>query len=209
MPTRFMARTWIFRAQALVFGGLAAFSLVLGPLFVLGLMHDANGRPAADAGIALSAMSLPMLLVFALALYNLRSRRWPILRLCREGIEIVEIGASSLDRIPSLPGLVRVAWLILSTQGFRKRVARVPWRDFGDVWVSGPPMSRRLTIVTSPDSASAEGLPAPSPSVGHVVLPEVTFADPLDQIAEAIMSIAIDPGRRNHLPSWEADDPAA
>src|SRR5947199_5229803 len=97
MPTEFMARTWLFIVQALIFGGLASFSLVFGPLFLFGFMKKANGVSATDAGIALTALSVPFLLVFALAVYNLSARRRPLLRLCREGIEFVEIGASSLD----------------------------------------------------------------------------------------------------------------
>lgn len=209
MPTRFMAKTWIFLAQAILFGGLGLFCLIFGPLFLFGLMSKANGEPAGDAGITLGAMSLPMLLIFALAVYNIRARRQPLLRLCREGIEFVQIGSSSLDGIPFIPGLVRVAWLILSTQGFRKKVVRIHWECFLDVWVSGPLMSRCLTIIALPSPAIAEELAAGSPPADQFVFPEVAFNTPLDQIAEAIRSNANPSSAPRHLPSWDKAESAA
>jgi hypothetical protein len=87
-------------------------------------------------------MSVPLVLVFALVAYQLRARRRPLLRLWREGIEIVQVGTSSLDRIPLIPAFIRLACLIVSTQGLRKRVVRVPskyFRDAPTVPTSDPP----------------------------------------------------------------------
>ncbi len=201
-PTQFMAKTWIFVVQALIVGGFASFSLIFGPLFLFGLMKKADDTPATEAGIALTAFSVPLLLYMALVVYNLRARRRPLLRLCREGIEIVQIGSSWLDGIPLIPGLIRIAWLILSTQGFKQRVVRVPWRCFQDAWVSGPPMARRLTIVASLSLATAEDLPPGSFLTDQVVLPEVMFSTPLDQIAAAIKWNADVSMDLEHLASW-------
>ncbi|GAC1451915.1 MAG: hypothetical protein NVSMB9_36910 [Isosphaeraceae bacterium] len=202
MPTQFMAKTWIFLVQAIVFGGLASFGLIMGPLSLFGFVHDVNGAPAIDAGVGLTAMSVPFLLVFALAVYNIRARRRPLLRLCREGIEIVEIGSSSLDGIPLIPGLIRLAWLILSTQGFRRRVVLVPWRNFQDARVSGPPMARRLTIHARQSLGTAEELPRNSLVIDQIVLEEVMFSTPLDQIAEAIQWYANGSTDLEDLASW-------
>ena len=125
-----------------------------------------------------------------------------MLRLCREGIEFVEIGSSSLDGIPLIPELIRIAWLILSMQGFRKRVVRVPWRDFQDAWVSGPPMARRLTIDASGSLAIAEELPPGTFVADQLVMTEVMFSTPLDEIAAAILLYAENPIDREHLASW-------
>ncbi|MGL4550817.1 MAG: hypothetical protein ACRC33_06490 [Gemmataceae bacterium] len=204
MPNCFMGKTWIFVAQAVLFGCLALFSLVSGSLFLSGIAHKANGAPATDAGIALSIMSVPFLLLFALAVYNLRARRRPVLRLCREGIEITQIGSSSLDRIPLIPTLVRVAWLILSTQGFRRKIIRTPWGCFREARVSGPPMSRRLSITASPFPVG-EGVRVGPVEVVQGVYYEVEFTTPLDRIAEAIKSRADSPDGLSQLPSWAVD----
>ncbi len=203
MPTYFMAKTWIFTVQLLVFGGLAAFGLILGPLFFLGFMNKANGAPATDAGIGLTAMSLPFLMVSALALYNIMARRRPLLRICREGIEIVQIGSSSLDRFPLIPGVIRVAWLILSRQGFKRRIVRIPWHCFRDAWVSGPPMAQSLTIYAPQSDATGEDL-LEGPSVAdQIVLPEVIFSTPLDHIVAAINWNANASLDMRHLASWD------
>jgi hypothetical protein len=205
IPSEFMGKTWIFLAQAIVLGTLATFSLVFGPLFLFGYINKANGAPAIDAGIVLSTMSLPLMLVSALAAYNLWARRRPVLQLCREGIKIVLIGSSWLDGIPLIPGMLRVAWLIISTQGFRQRVICVPWAGYQDAWVSGLPMARHLTILASPVFARVEDLPLGWIPVEQVVLDEVWFVGPLDQIAEAIKSYGNLPTTRKQLPSWHED----
>ena len=197
-----MAKTRIFGVQAVLFGCLGAFSLLSGPTYLLGLMKKANGGPATDAGIGLTLMSLPFLLVFALALYNLRSLRRPLLRLCREGIEVVLIGTSSLDHIPLIPVMIRVAWLILATQGFRQKIVCVPWRSFHDAWVSGAPMSRQLTIVATRSIPTADGLPHGAQVADQIVMKDAMFSTPLEQIAAAIKANAVAPDSLGRLPSW-------
>jgi hypothetical protein len=200
-PTQFEAKIWIYLVQALVFGGLAAFSLGFGPLFLFGIMKKADGTPATEAGVALCVMSVPLLLIFALAVFNVRARRRPPLRLYREGLEIVLIGNSSLAGIPLIPGLIRVAWHIISTEGFRQKVACIPWECFQQASVSGPPMARQLVIVSSPLLLDEKDIPAGSFLVEQVVLQEVAFKTPLDQIAHAI-NLTASSGPLTHLPSW-------
>ncbi len=202
MPTQFMAKRWVFVVQAIFFGAFAAFGLILGPLFLFGFMKDVKGNPATDAGIALTSMSLPFVLIFALAIYNLKARRRPLLRLCREGIEFVLIGSSSLDGIPMIPGLVRLAWLILSTQGFRQQVVCIPWRDFECATVSGPPMDHCLTIEDSLSLVTSQALPLGTYATDRIVLREATFRTPLAEIATAINLHASKPDARGGLASW-------
>jgi hypothetical protein len=202
-PTRFEAKIWIYVAQALVFGGLAAFSVGLGPLFLFGIMKKADGTPGTDAGVALCMMSVPLLLISALAVFNVLARRRPPLRLYREGLEIVLIGNSSLAGIPLIPGLIRVAWKIISTEGFRQKLACIPWQCFQEAAVCGPPMARQLVIVASPLLLlDDQDIPAGSFLVEQIVLQEVEFKTPLDQIAEVINLTASASGPLSHLPSW-------
>jgi hypothetical protein len=201
-PTGFRGKTWIYVAQAAVFGPLGVFSLVMGPLFLFGGMKKADGTPATDAGIALSILSVPLMLLFALAMFNIRARRLPLLRLFREGLEIVLIGTSSLDEFP-LPGLVRVAWSILSTQGFRRQVFRLPWECVRGARVSGLPMNRLLSILTAPALASEHDDATAEPPCDAIVLPEVMFKTPLHEIAQAIEVATNSPVALTRLPSWE------
>jgi hypothetical protein len=38
MPSRFRGKTWIFVAGAIIFGGLASFSFLMGPLLLFGVI---------------------------------------------------------------------------------------------------------------------------------------------------------------------------
>jgi hypothetical protein len=173
--------------------------LVFGPLFLFGLMKSADGRPTTDAGIALCIMSVPLCLVCALAVFNLMARRRPILRLCREGLEVNQIGVSSLDGVPLVPGWIRVAWLILSRQGFRQELVRTHWQTLESVHTGGVPMARTLTIDAAfYRRADADG----SPSISQLCFREVAFEVPVDHIALAVNGFAHDPDSRGLLPSW-------
>ena len=201
-PTQFSGKTWIFIVQALVFGGLGAFGLVLGPLFLLGVLKPADGRPGTAAGIALTVMSVPFLLMFALAAFNVLARRRPILRVCREGLEINMIGSSSLDGVPLVPGLVRVAWLIISFQGFQRQTAWAPWPSFRRVAISGPPMARTLTIsgeIIRPPQLDDD---RQEPFANRIAFHEVEFDAPLDQVAATIEDYSQYTELKQQLPSW-------
>jgi hypothetical protein len=150
-------------------------------------------------------MSVPFLLLVVLAAYNIWARREPMLSLYRQGIVIVQIGASSLDGIPLIPVFVRVAWLIISTQGFRRKLVGIPWEFYQDARVSGPPMAHRLTIVSRSPLASEEDLPAGCISAKEVLLDEASFVEPMNQIADAIQSTAAYPTSWRHLPSWQRE----
>ena len=184
-PTEFRGKTWIFTALAVIFGGLGTFSLVLGPLFFFGAMKDARGRPAPDAGIALCTMSVPFFLVFSLVLFNLIARRRPILRVCREGVEVHMIGSSVLDGIPLIPGLIRAISAAISLQGFKRSMLRAPWDSFPYADVSGLPMARTLTIVGSFRTVHAPESPSAT-VVDQIALPDAIFRVPLDRIAATI-----------------------
>ena len=198
VPTRFMAKTWIYQAKAIIFGFLGSISLMLGPPFLLGMKKKVNGESATEAGIALTVLSVPMLLIFAQAVCQVRARRLPMLRLHREGIEVMQIGATSLDGIPMIPGVIRVAWAILSTQGFRTRVIRIPWGRFRAARVSGMPMARCLTIVAVPEDAGLHR----SSGTEQVMLTEDQFSTPLDEISSAIERVARSPRDCEPLTSW-------
>ncbi|MFO1002829.1 MAG: hypothetical protein U0936_21065 [Planctomycetaceae bacterium] len=205
--TQFSGKTWIFLVQALVFGGFALVSLTLGPLFLFEIMKDARGQPARDAGVALTVMSIPLLLVFALAVFNIVARRRPLISLYREGLAINMIGSSSLDGIPLIPGMLRVAWLILSLEGFRQQMLFAPWQSLKLTHVYGLPMMRQLTIAGS-IFRSTDGDVANSAALAQqVTIPEVAFDESLDQIAATINAYCQNSELRNQLSSLNGAPP--
>jgi hypothetical protein len=200
-PTEFRGKTWIFLVLVIIFGGLGAFSLLLGPLFLSGTLKNARGQPVPDGGIALCIVSVPFLLLFALAVFNLVARRRPILRVCREGVEVHIIGSSALARIPLIPGLIRVLWPAISLQGFKRSIFRAPWDSFPYADVSGLPMARTLTIVGSFRTVCARAASSAT-VVEQISLPDATFRVLLDRIAATINVCCQDPELRDDLPSW-------
>lgn len=203
ITTKFAGKTWIYYVQAVIFGGLAAFGLILGPLFCLGVIRPANGRPGTDGGIPLCIVGVLFLLPFFLAVFNVLARRHPIIRICREGLEFSIIGGSALDYVPLIPSLIRAAWLMLSLSGFRRRIRRAAWDGFRECYVTGPPMARVLTIDTDSflydHGVSAES----STSLRQVSFPQVAFVAPLDRIADTIQAFAANPDACSYLVSWD------
>lgn len=204
---QFRGKTWIFLAQAVVFGSLALFALLMGPLFLSGALKRVDGKPAQDAGIALIAMGVVLSLPAALAIFNIVARRQPVVSLYREGIAVNLIGVSSLDHLPPVPGfsqalsLLRLAWLILSLQGFKQQLVYAPWGSFGAAQVSGLTMQRTLTIIAPFFRPGAEGEP-PTHITKAVSFAEAAFAASLDQIARTLTTYALDARARQKLPSW-------
>jgi hypothetical protein len=186
---------------AIVFTTLAAFSATFGPLFLFDILKTADGKPGTEGGVALSIIAVPMGLVALLAWFNVYARRKPLLRICKEGLEINVIGASSLDAVPLIPGLIRVAWLVLSLQGFKKKIGWIPWQFLRSVQVRGLPMARSLVIDATIAYPGFHGDELTA-HIGHsIAFPEAEFRAPLESIASTILTFRDNPDARNALPS--------
>ena len=142
----FYAISWHLYVAAIVFTILAMFCATLGPLFLFDVMKTADGKPGTEAGVAMSIITIPMALVALLGWFSVYVRLKPLLRICEEELEINVIGASNLDGVPLIPNLVRIAWLILSLQGFKTQIGWIPWETFRSVEVKGLRMIRSLVI---------------------------------------------------------------
>jgi len=196
----FFAKTWYHWVGAFVLTFFALFCAVLGPLFLLDVLERADGKPATEAGVALSIMAVPLALVATLSWYQLWARRKPLLRICRDGIEVNVIGASSLDSVPALPKLFRVAWLVLSLQGFRKQVGWIQWCEFRSAEVSGKRMERFLTIDASIDFPSFRKLDPSRKRAECVVFRDSDFKISLDSIESSINRYSKSSLARRRLP---------
>lgn len=204
-PIHFRAKRWIYFAQAGIVGPLAVCSLIFGAVCLTGHWRDVNGRVATDAGWPLIIIGTCFALVFAQAVAQISHRRAPILRLCREGIELREVGRTTVDRFPFIPRLVRVAWSVLSGQGYRARVVRLAWHQVGEAYVVGPPMARVLILPPRADPDAGRSAAGTASAAEYHALHEVEFIDPVDQIAAAINRVADTPTAWHRLPSWNQD----
>ena len=199
---RFRGKTWIFWAQLLAGGGLGLFGVVFGPLFWTGTLTDANGEARPQAGPPLTIIGLCLLAVAVLAAFNIVGRIRPIIRCYREGIECNLVGATSLDGVPLVPALVRVAWTILSLQGFRSQRVRSSWIEFQGAQVSGIPMAYVLSL-----NGSFANLKTSRVTRG-VAFKQVALIDHPEHVAGTLNRLAADGAMRDQLSSWSSS-PAA
>ena len=195
---RFRGKTWIFWAQLLGCGGLGLFGVVFGPLFWTGTLTDANGEVRPQAGPPLTIIGLCLLTVAVLAAFNIVGRIRPIIRCYREGIECNLVGATSLDGVPLVPGLVRVAWTILSLQGFRSQRVRTSWTEFHGAQVSGTPMACVLSL-----NGSFANLKTCRVTHG-VAFKQVALTDHPEHVAGTLNRFAADVAMRHQLSSWSS-----
>lgn len=196
MLDRFRGKTWIYWAQLIGCGGLGFGSVILGVLFWTRAMTDAHDKPRPEAGPPLVFIGSCLLAVAALATYTIIGRITPLIRCFREGIECNLVGVTSLDNVPLVPGLVRVAWSILSLQGFRALRVRLPWTQFAGAEVHGIPMAYVLTLSGAVINLKTGRV------TGLVIFAQYTLEDHPHQIAEVLNHLAANPARRSELPPW-------
>lgn len=196
MQDRFRAKTWFLWAKFIALGGLGCFSLVFGVLFWTGAMTSASGRSQPAAGPPMVIIGVCLVVVAILAAVSIAGRARPLIRCFREGIELNIVGATSLDEVPLVPGTVRLAWAILSLQGFRSTSMRIAWPDFRKAEVSGIRMAYVLRVQgTAVDVRSG----AAWSSIGFQ---QVALADDPHSVAEALNHLGASPEERERLPSW-------
>jgi hypothetical protein len=207
-PLAYPGKTWIYTAQAVLFGGLGGFAIVLGPLLLNGAIRPAHGDPGTSAGIALTVMSLPLLLVFAGAVSRHRAHRKPVLRCYRQGIEFDRIGDSS-KRTLLVPPLFFVLWSHVTGRAFQRQILRLAWSEMHEVTVIGMPMARELFIrgewrlgQNQTDKMFDAGLNEARHSLPALAIPEVTFVRRLSDIATEIETVANNVRLQQELPPW-------
>lgn len=199
----FYGKTWIQWVRVLVFGFFAVFCGVFGPLYLTGVMKDANDEPRPQAGIPLTLMAVAFVPVTALGAYGVWARRRPVIRLCREGLELCLVGRTTLDDLPAVPGILRLVWAALSLEGFRTRHVRVPWESLVYVAVEGVVLARTLVIRWATSPAPAQQAPFGAPAaLGEAFISESEVAPA--QAVEAAIAAARDPAVRAALPNWAA-----
>lgn len=171
----------------------------MGPLFLLGIMKSADGRPTQGAGIALTIFGCLFIPVALMAWSNILARRKPLIKLCKEGIAVNIIGASDMDGVPLIPGIVRVAWLIATGQGFRQQAAFMNWQSLMHLEVTGLSMVKSLRIFGAfviPGAKGQEGR-----TIQRLTFRDAEFKTSPENVAAAIEYYRNNQADREQLPS--------
>jgi hypothetical protein len=196
MVDRFRGKTWIYWVQMIVFGAFGIFGAIFGALFWSGAMTDANGEARPQAGPPLIITGICALAFATLALSNIVARIRPTVRCFRQGIECNIVGATSLDRVPLVPKVFRLAWAILSLQGFRSNQLRVAWSDFLGAQVTGIPMAYVLVLNGAALNGKGKYI------AGPIRFPQVSLKAHPNEVANVLNGFARDEQMRNRLQNW-------
>lgn len=207
---RFRGKTWYLLVFALVFSGLGAVGLILGPMYWLGILQRANGQPGDGAGIALTLMSIPLLWIAWMGWWQVWKRREPLIALYREGIEIRF--SRKTQCVPSIwiPSLLQVLWLAVSGRGFRQDNIWLDWQEVGEIAITGQGRNRMLVVlVISKNRDSTHRAKETGTNACHRVLAFESFElqDSLESIADELHRYQHDPAARNYLPYRTSDGP--
>lgn len=195
MQDRYYGKIWIYVAQLVIFGLLGVFGLTMGLLFWTEVLHDANDEPRPETIVPLGILGLVFLALAVLAAFNIAARRAPLVRCYREGLECRLIGATSLDEIPLVPMPIRIAWSLLTLEGFRVRRVRVLWSRFQGAQVDGVAMAYVLTIFGSLQNVRTGRIST------RVSFGQIALRDHPEDVADALNDLAADPERRRQLPA--------
>lgn len=201
-PIQFKAKRWIFFVATYFSVFFSIFCLIMGPLFLAG-MKDAKGEPAMDAGLYMTLLGVPSLMIFSLKLYRVITTREPLLKIAQEGIVHKFVAMSSLDRIPLIPGILRIFWLAISGQGFRSTLVCIPWESFRSATVSGPKMAQILTIESLDLIPNPGAIPSKAITIPKFLIHQVELKSTLQEVADSILFWSSrNATERKNLPSW-------
>lgn len=182
-------------------GSLAVICLLIALFFLMGIAKPANGIPANVAAIRLLLMAAAITCLAFICWFQLLARRRPLLRICREGLEVNIIGRGSLDHLPLMPIWVKLVWLVLSFQGFRKQIGWISWEAYRGVTVAGSAVKRTLTVHGAVAEPTFGGQSATTTIRDHALFHATEFRDPLDVIAMAIKTTSEQSASWGSLPS--------
>lgn len=205
IKTEFYGKTWLFRTGSFLCALLAFLCVLMAILFLCGISKPANGIPKGVAAIQLLLVALPISFFSTMFWFNLLARRRPLLRICHEGLEVNIIGRGSLDHVGGIPTSIKLVWLVLSMQGFRKQIGWVPWESYQGVNVSGM-ATRTLTIHGVVAFPTFRGDEIESSVSDQVIFRSSECRDSLEEIANAIKTTFEQPSSWTALPSLHDSD---
>lgn len=197
MRDRFYSRTWTLWVAACLSAILGLGLIVMGIGFWSGSLGDADAQEGTENGPRLTIAGCCMLAWAALGATKIVRRRVPTIRCHREGIECNLVGVTSLDGVPLVPAPIRMAWALLSLQGFRAQRIRILWPQFFSALVA----DGILALHWLPDEGSEEGM------FRTVEFKEGLLVDELEEVAASVNLLAENAVEREGLPAWQRASP--
>jgi hypothetical protein len=195
LKREFRARLWISWAHLIIFGGLGVFAMTFGVLMWTGRFRNIYDEPVREGGPPCFFTGVGMTTFAGLAFYNIIASSGALIGCFREGIQCKLVARTELDSVPLVPGMLRIAFAIVTGQGFRMRFVRYRWEHFAGAHVTGGVGTRNLML----DGA---GLLDNGKPTGGLVFPQVQLRDDVEEIAAWLNAWSRDAEQIQRFPSW-------
>jgi hypothetical protein len=130
--------------------------------------------------------------------FQIRARRGPAIRACREGVLVRLTQRSQIPEIPSAPGSVEMVWNLLNGRGARFPMASVPWEEIEAIGVTRLQWHRVLVIQVNSDRERDGSF--------FLVVPQSELTRSVRRIAVSLSTFFRDSDRRVGLSAWDDVD---
>lgn len=157
-----------------------------------------------EAGFMMIAVGLLTFLpTFLVCVNRLRMNRGFLLKICREGLVYKQAGLTKLDRIPLMPGVIRVWARLFTGAAYQCHYNYIPWSHLENVEITGIRGAQCLRIDHQITGLQFYQRNPVKNAMTYSAFRDADFNTPLQKIAESIQFYRANSGRNaQSLPSW-------
>ena len=202
LRTVFYGKRWLLALG----GSIAAFVFIsmamMGPLVLLGQLKDDFGKPLPPvAGVILSSIAIFLGFLTWVLWKNFLVRGRPLIRVCREGVEVRIIAASALNDDWTMPSKPVLLWRIITGSGYGNRIGWISWDHLRSVTIVGKSEMKLVLEGHVTVQNAVEGDKVTARTEGNIAFKDSQLKNRLQTIANNILAYKDSTDRRQSLPS--------
>lgn len=202
LRTVFYGKRWLLALG----GSIAAFVFIsmaiMGPLVLLGQLKDDFGKPLPPvAGVILSSIAIFLGFLTWVLWKNFLVRGRPLIRVCREGVEVRIIAASALNDDWTMPSKPVLLWRIITGSGYGNRIGWISWDHLRSVTIVGN--SEKKLVLEGPVAVetAVKGDELTARIGANLAFKDSQLKNRLQTIADSILTYKNSTDSRQSLPS--------
>lgn len=202
LRTVFYGKRWLLALG----GSIAAFVFIsmamMGPLVLLGQLKDDFGKPLPPvAGVILSSIAIFLGFLTWVLWKNFLVRGRPLIRVCREGVEVRIIAASALNDDWTMPSKPVLLWRIITGSGYGNRIGWISWDLLKSVTIVGN--SEKKLVLEGPVAVETalKGDELTARIGADVAFKDSQLKNRLQTVADSILTYKNSTDSRQSLPS--------
>lgn len=202
LQTVFYGKRWLLALG----GSIAAFVFIsmamMGPLVLLGQLKDDFGKPLPPvAGVILSSIAIFLGFLTWVLWKNFLVRGRPLIRVCREGVEVRIIAASALNDDWTMPSKPVLLWRIITGSGYGNRIGWISWDHLRSVTIVGKSEMKLVLEGHVTMQNAVEGDKVTARTEGNIAFKDSQLKNRLQTIANNILAYKDSTDRRQSLTS--------